>query len=38
MKEINVFNIKDVIKEEKNNILRVLDKYPTAFKYQLEIL
>ena len=37
-KEIDVFNVKDVIKEEKNNILRVLDKYPTAFKYQLEIL
>lgn len=37
-KDLNVFNVKDIIVEERESILNILAKYPSVFKYHLDIL
>ncbi len=34
----NIYNVKDLLLESKQQILEILDKYPSVFKYQLELL
>lgn len=34
----NIYNVKDLLLEIKEEILEILDKYPSVFKYQLDLL
>lgn len=36
--DLNVFNVKDSIIEKKEEILNILNKYPSVFTYQLNLL
>jgi len=34
----NIYNVKNLLLEKKKELLKILDKYPSVFKYQLDLL
>ena len=38
LRKPNVYNVKDLLLGAKEEILEILEKYPSVFKYQLDLL